>query len=226
MSYENAKATGLIATHCVCCGRPLLDAESVELGIGPVCREKHGYNEGITGDARRKANALVHEAAAVQGTNAGRVVEIAVEIGKLGLGKLSGIILARFVEIHVTAARAHRFDWDGAKRKEVDSGVEIDVLQVRTPYHPTFSQELRTQLAGAYRRPVYDGQNPHTGKPKFSHWEVEASSARKLLGVLATCFPGRPAIGTKGPFNVPTRSEYDRTMAAPRPVTRAAVAAK
>ena len=28
---------------CCCCGRPLTDPESSELGIGPVCREKHGW---------------------------------------------------------------------------------------------------------------------------------------------------------------------------------------
>lgn len=34
-SYETAPATRKLATHCVCCGRPLVDARSVSLGIGP-----------------------------------------------------------------------------------------------------------------------------------------------------------------------------------------------
>ena len=38
MSYENAPATKMLATNCCCCGRPLVDSMSVELGIGPECR--------------------------------------------------------------------------------------------------------------------------------------------------------------------------------------------
>ena len=42
MSYENAPATILLATACACCGRPLVDAESVERGTGPDCAERFG----------------------------------------------------------------------------------------------------------------------------------------------------------------------------------------
>ncbi len=44
MSHENSPACELVATHCCICNRPLTDALSVELGIGPVCREKHGFD--------------------------------------------------------------------------------------------------------------------------------------------------------------------------------------
>jgi len=39
--YEQALSTRLLATHCCCCNRPLRDADSVSLGIGPICREKY-----------------------------------------------------------------------------------------------------------------------------------------------------------------------------------------
>jgi len=45
MSYENAPATILLATNCACCGRPLVDATSVETGVGPDCRRKYGYDD-------------------------------------------------------------------------------------------------------------------------------------------------------------------------------------
>ncbi len=45
MSYENAPATKMLATHCAVCARPLVDAVSVELGIGPDCRKKYGADE-------------------------------------------------------------------------------------------------------------------------------------------------------------------------------------
>jgi hypothetical protein len=44
-TYENAPATALLATDCAACGRPLLDAMSVELGIGPECRRKAGWTK-------------------------------------------------------------------------------------------------------------------------------------------------------------------------------------
>lgn len=45
MSYENAPATRMIAVYCACCSRPLVDSVSVEAGVGPECRKKHGYAE-------------------------------------------------------------------------------------------------------------------------------------------------------------------------------------
>lgn len=42
MGYEQSPAVELIATNCALCGRPLLDADSVECGMGPVCRARHG----------------------------------------------------------------------------------------------------------------------------------------------------------------------------------------
>jgi hypothetical protein len=48
MSYENAPATIMLATHCACCARSLVDAASIEAGMGPVCRKRHGYNTADT----------------------------------------------------------------------------------------------------------------------------------------------------------------------------------
>lgn len=45
MTYENAAQTKLIATNCICCGRPLCDAESVESGVGPICAKKYGFSK-------------------------------------------------------------------------------------------------------------------------------------------------------------------------------------
>lgn len=48
MSYENAPQTKLLATDCAVCSRPLCDAKSVELGIGPECRKKYGFEMDCT----------------------------------------------------------------------------------------------------------------------------------------------------------------------------------
>ena len=38
-----APSSLLVAVFCGACGLPLVDAVSIETGIGPVCRRKHGY---------------------------------------------------------------------------------------------------------------------------------------------------------------------------------------
>jgi len=66
MCYEDAPATRLLATHCTMCSRPLLDAQSVEAGMGPICRKKYGAPAHIDEESRKRANKLIHEAAVTE----------------------------------------------------------------------------------------------------------------------------------------------------------------
>lgn len=63
-TYENAPATIMLATHCAACGRALVDAPSVEAGMGPDCREKYG----VFGELANRAeiNQIVHRVAMSQ----------------------------------------------------------------------------------------------------------------------------------------------------------------
>lgn len=64
MSYEDAKSTKMLATHCFACRRSLRDSLSVEIGMGPVCRRKAGYDQvGCSLEERQRANALIHKLA-------------------------------------------------------------------------------------------------------------------------------------------------------------------
>ena len=66
MSYEAAPATRLLATHCAACSRPLVDAVSVEAGMGPECRRKYGREPELPPDydaAMRSLDSLQHTAA-------------------------------------------------------------------------------------------------------------------------------------------------------------------
>ncbi len=92
MSYEQSASCKLVATHCACCCRPLVDAISVEAGVGPVCREKHGYNAGPA-ENRTRANKLVYLIAAKQSGD--EVAEWVVELRALGFTRLADIIIAR-----------------------------------------------------------------------------------------------------------------------------------
>lgn len=69
MSYEDAPATHMVATHCAICHRALVDALSVEVGVGPVCRKRHlAELEALDEDdeARQAANKLIHTIACRQ----------------------------------------------------------------------------------------------------------------------------------------------------------------
>ena len=59
--YENAPAAKLLATNCIFCRRVLIDSESVECGVGPVCRERNGYDLNLPESTRKQANILVHQ---------------------------------------------------------------------------------------------------------------------------------------------------------------------
>jgi hypothetical protein len=41
--HEAAKAYGQRTGECACCGRELTNGVSIDLGIGPICRDKYGW---------------------------------------------------------------------------------------------------------------------------------------------------------------------------------------
>lgn len=87
MSYESAPATLLVATHCAACSKPLVDAVSVETGIGPECRKKHGFMVDVDPEIRARANELVFRIAAKQvGIDVARACE---ELRVIGFAKLA-----------------------------------------------------------------------------------------------------------------------------------------
>ncbi len=119
MSYENAPATKLLATYCACCGRPLVDSVSVETGVGPECRKKHGFAEAqreadwgratkalgqlalpsglgaafLEEDSHKAANVLVYHIAAEQSGR--RVAAYTEALAALGYIKLASRIVRR-----------------------------------------------------------------------------------------------------------------------------------
>jgi hypothetical protein len=122
MSYENLASTKMLATNCAVCGRPLRDAVSVEMGIGPDCREKHGYNEFVNDVNRAAANKLIFEIADKQ--TGMSVVEATRQLRNMGFTKLAMRIATRLFSIHIIAK-------DG-------------VFVVRTPYTERGVSAFRT----------------------------------------------------------------------------------
>lgn len=130
MSYENAPATKLLATACACCGRALVDAVSVETGIGPDCREKYGVHFDTTNEAHVEANALVFQVAR-KGMTAKDAQPIFDRLAALGFNVLADRIAKRFrttvTTVDVDALRAEyralraAFVYDNCTAPEFDA---------------------------------------------------------------------------------------------------------
>jgi len=94
--YENAPATLLLATNCAVCGRALVDAKSVEIGMGPDCRRKHGYEVEVGEEARKEANLLIHTVAFVLSHTpkdlAGTVLVVVPRLQVLGFTQLAEVL--------------------------------------------------------------------------------------------------------------------------------------
>lgn len=191
LGYENAPATMMLATHCVCCGRALVDAVSVECGMGETCRTKHGFYDatpltpvtkgpfgvgtpevdGAVGTAvdsnnlRRAANVLVHFAAANQRTTA--AVLAGWRVRQLGFDRLSTAILRRNAAIEITVA-------DGW-------------LWLRCPYSEEFNRLRRTEraLGGSFI----------PGKPT-GKWRISDTpdARRALVRLLNRVWPDAPIV--------------------------------
>jgi hypothetical protein len=127
MGYEHSASCKLVATHCACCRRPLVDAVSVETGMGPICRKKHGYDEGPA-EHRERANQLVYWIAAQQ--TGDEVAAWVVELRELGFARLADVIIDRLDNV----LRVLR---------------EGDHYLVRAPYRPSLFDAWRA-LPGQY----------------------------------------------------------------------------
>ncbi|KKN79984.1 hypothetical protein LCGC14_0334920 [marine sediment metagenome] len=120
MSYENAPATRMLATQCAACARPLVDATSVETGMGPDCRKKYGVDD-LDPEARQQANKLVYQIA--QDQDGATVLDCTARLRELGFGALAARIIKRLKIITVFRC---------------DAG-----LVVKTPFDPNVVEAMR-----------------------------------------------------------------------------------
>ena len=146
MSYETAPATILLATHCACCGRPLVDATSVEAGVGPECRRRHGYDDAQGEPDWAAAERFVGELA--DSTRTPREVvnrlvhRFACSTDRTERSELMGAIAALG---YTTLARKLATQAAGIV-KVLPAG---DRLAIETPYRADFVAALKAERIGA-----------------------------------------------------------------------------
>jgi len=188
MNYENAPATELLDTDCLCCGRPLVDAASVTAGVGPICRKKYGYSE-IPESVRVAANLLIHEAAAADAKRT-RVAEIAVALRAMGAEVLSEKILDRFLKDAVTITR--REITFGRDRWEET----LSAYVVKTIWCPDFNETLK-ELVDWRDRTIAKRDG------KFDGWAIKPKARIELWAAIREHFAGQGINTPNGRSMVP-----------------------
>lgn len=185
MGYEDAKATKLLATNCICCGRPLVDAKSVEIGIGPDCRAKHGFDQECSEESRRAANVLVH--AASLATDAFTILTICEDLSKLGFAKLAAKVRDQFTQVTIEAMA------DGSLLVNANWDAMVT---------PAFNADIK-RIPG--RKPVISKGTGKGGKDEWKGWAVPVQQKSALWSTLQKHYPGAAGTGPKGPFLVAAR---------------------
>lgn len=195
--YTNAPATVLLATQCACCAKPLLDADSVEAGIGPDCRRKHGYTKaqgspdwaGVTtvlmaSDLWSNADLVSHIIRAqdrsdprdacnklvhfIAAHQTGSDVAVAVNcVRLLGYTTLADRMVKRLATVHVEMIG--------------------ESLYIKAPYSETSLTAFR-----AIQGRRWDAATKRTSFP--------TSQKRSVFEALKTCFAGAIGYGPKGLF--------------------------
>jgi len=177
-NYQNAPQTKLLASFCVVCGRPLVDAISVSVGMGPDCR--NDFNAGISPEIQNKCNQLTcHAAIAAQNGDIESIYSIATEIENLGLTVLADKVRRRFVN---------------AKKNVKITIREIEGdLYVKTPYKRT--EGFVRAWRGIEGRRYKNRENI-----------VPVESKPQLWALLKEFFPKVYGKGPKGLFRVPDKN--------------------
>lgn len=184
-AHENAPSTIMLATHCAACGRPLCDAISVEMGIGPVCRKRLGLlDETFSEEARKEANAIVHWTAVLQTEEA--FIKAHAELSALGFHELADKIYSRSHASKAAALEASP-DVAGPVVYTLEKG---SWLYLWTPFQESAVDALR-QLRG--RRWV----------PENNCNAFPLTMKRQVWSFLKKFFPGEKGMGDNGEFTIP-----------------------
>ena len=190
MSYIDSTVCKMLATHCVCCGRPLVDAVSVELGMGPECRKE--YDAGLGEEQKKEANKIVHAAAVMAQTgHVERVVEYVGELEKLGFGSLASKVGRRF---------------KGVADRRVNAEIVIEEVD-----------ENRIRVKTPFRRGKSKGFVQAWRKIPGRRWEkgwnyLPKTQKKALWDLLVEYFPGKFGDGPKGVFRVPSPARFPKQL--------------
>ena len=189
MDYTTAPATKMLATNCACCSLPLVDAVSVETGVGPECRRKHGFAKPDTEVTYAAGCTLVSEvpeaAEIVAGTSTVR------ELVNRLVYRIARDQAGPHVITWTNAVRALGYTKLAARIAKRLAAVEIEtdgaVYLVRARFSDEHLAAMRTVPGRRWDRANKCDRVPEASKVA-------------LLAALAKAHPGQVARGPKGLF--------------------------
>ena len=201
MGYEEAPATRLVAKSCCVCGRPLVEAESIASGIGPICAKRTGFaRPSLPPEVRAEVNRLVYECAALQ-LHADAIPRVA-RLRELGLELVADAISERLAGL---ARITLTLRGDGRLL------LELPFIDDRAKF-----ERLVAALRTVPGRRVEELPGSSDGVRRCTTIANARGPILALYRVLAEHLPGEPARSPKGLFVVPTVAELERVLAAPR----------
>lgn len=162
-------------TCCVVCGKSLFNQDSVEYGIGPVCRSRMGFQE-LSQPHREIVGELIQKGlkARFEAVGLVSIVEIAAKVAELGYPNVAQKIRTTFADVQIETLE--------------------NSVSVVSPYSPVFTDEARA-LKGRWN-PEIKG---------WSFWlprDAQASILRRraVLAALREAYTGLLAVSQKGAF--------------------------
>jgi len=197
-----------IATHCCICGRQLIDATSVEKGIGPICRNKYNYEDAypvLTAQANQLEAYLVNHPDYFPGEFTVRVSDAAkADDSRKAANLLVYRASSEMGMIAVRSAEALRMlGYVVLADRIIDRLVPVRIeekdgrLDVHTPYSETFISEVRQIKGRKFEVVKVEGK-----KKPLKFWSVPSSARVELRDALEVAFPGGAGIGPKGIFEL------------------------
>lgn len=184
--YETLASTKLLATHCAACGKPLREAGSVTVSLGPVCREKYGYDDvQVSSEARAEANRLIYLIADKR--QGPPVLDAASRLRALGFTRLASIILARLIPIRlerVTSANAEAAlaRVPAELREQARAKWGGDRLRLFSPYDPDATARLCKVPGRWFNGEEKANEFPYTSRNALWLAIRELFVGKKMLG--------------------------------------------
>jgi hypothetical protein len=152
--YHDAPATKMLDIHCAICGEDLLDSKSVEYGMGPSCRSKHGFMgknaPNVSEEARKEGNRIVYSIAC--GLPGEHLMAAITRLREIGFDTLANVLIDRKVAVMVE-----------------DHG---DWLHVRTPYKEETLTAWRNIPGRKYNREEKINQVPNYPNGRLALWNL------------------------------------------------------
>lgn len=182
MGYEDAPATKMLATRCAVCRKELVDAKSVETGMGPDCRRKHGYEADVSEEARTEGNKLIYEIALHRDDDPELVIAHVNRLMELGYATLVKTLVARLAKVKISTTPDDHLHGPGR-------------YAVKTPWIPDY--ESANYDMRRVRGTRWDGQNKVRTFPQ--------GEKARVFGVLREWYGGMIGIGPKGLFVIPEK---------------------